>query len=290
MKKKRDLGFLALIYLLAYTAGFLGSLPFRGVLLKCFVFDSVATAVTFISSVILVNSSVYDPYWSLTPMVMALCLFISHRAFSFWQFAVLAVFLLWSVRLTANWISVFTDFSYEDWRYRKFRDETPRLLWPLVNFFGIHYMPTLFVFGGMLPLFRMIENPLGFRSLPGILVMGAGIALEWYADREMHRFLAGPERGSVCRIGLWNYSRHPNYLGEITVWLGLYLAMLPCCPGYWYDGIGFVMIAVMFNIISIPLMETRQKSRRPEYSEYCGQTSRLLLRPEKKNSSEVKYS
>lgn len=282
MKKTKALLLITLIYLLAYGVGYFVCHAVENVILKYFIFDTAATVVTFIFSVALTNSSVYDAYWSVTPMVMALCLFIGRKAFSIFQLLFLLVFLLWSVRLTANWVGVFTDFTYEDWRYRKFRSETPKPLWPLVNFFGIHYMPTLFVFAGMLPLFRISDNALGIKALPGILVMLVGIAWETFADRAMHAFLAEAESGEVCRTGIWKYSRHPNYLGEITVWLGVFLSMLPYSPDYWYYGIGFVSIAVMFNVISIPLMEKRQLSRRPGYEEYQRTTSRLVLLPVKK--------
>lgn len=281
MKKAKDLGIIALIYILAYVIGILSCRAVESLILKCFIFDTVATVVVFLFSVILVNSSVYDAYWSLTPMMMSLCLFIGSKAFSLWQILFLIVFNIWSLRLTANWTIVFTDFSYEDWRYRKFRNETPRALWPAVNFFGIHYVPTLVVFLGMLPLFRLIENPLGVLALPGVIVMLFGIGLETFADRAMHAFLASERHGDVCQTGLWKYSRHPNYLGEITVWTGVFLVMLPYSPAYWYYAIGFVSVAVMFNVISVPLMEKRQLERRPGYAEYAERTSRLLLLPVK---------
>jgi len=170
-------------------------------------------------------------------------------------------------------------FQYEDWRYRKYREETPKPLWPVVNFFGIHYMPTFLVFLGMLPLFVISRDGVSARSLPGMAVMLLGTGLEFFADRQMHSFLADETRGQVCERGLWKYSRHPNNLGEITLWLGVYLAMLPCAPEYWYFGIGFIGIALLFNIVSIPLMEKRQMSRRPDYGEYRKTTSRLLLLP-----------
>ena len=282
MRKRKDLAILLAIYILAYAVGWLASLPFDHAIMKCFVFDTAATVVTFVFSVIFGNSSVYDAYWSVTPMVVSLCLFFGNRAFSPFQLLFLLAFNLWAVRLTANWLTVFTGFDYEDWRYRKYRSDTAGLLWPLVNFFGIHYFPTLVVFLGMLPLFEIAANPLGIQALPGILLLLCGVALEFFADRQMHAFLAGDDRGSVCRSGLWAYSRHPNYLGEITVWLGVFLTMLPFAPSKWYYVVGSLSVALLFNFVSIPLMETRQRSRRPDYAAYAESTSRLLLLPARK--------
>lgn len=278
MKKARDLAVITLIYLLAYAVGFYFSRFVSGSMLKLFVFDAVATVVTFIFSVLFKNSSVYDAYWSLTPLVMVLWLFEMHNSAGIYQLLFLAAFCLWAVRLTFNWCVVFTDFSYEDWRYKKYRNSTNKFTWPIVNFFGIHFMPTLVVFAGMTPIFVIADNELNALSLIGIVVLLTGVALEFFADRQMHAFLAENHGRIACRKGLWKHSRHPNYLGEITVWLGTYLTMVLCVPEYWYYGIGFVSIAILFNVVSIPLMEKRQIERRADYAEYRNETSRLLLK------------
>lgn len=282
MKKIRDLAIILGIYLLAFAIGYAACFTLEDILVQLFVFDIVATIVTFIFSVIFKNSSVYDAYWSFTPMIMIVWLFVVQKSFGLMQVIFLLVFLLWSNRLTLNWVEVFTDFSYEDWRYIKYRNETPRIFWPIVNFFGIHMMPTLVVFAGMLPMFVIARTSMNWMAIPGILVMLFGIGLEFFADRQMHAFLNSGKKGEVCNIGLWKCSRHPNYLGEISFWLGVYLTMLPFALEYWYYGIGSLAVAILFNVVSIPLMEKRQLSRRPQYADYKRITSRLLLRPQKK--------
>lgn len=284
MKKAKALLIIALIYSLAYAAGFLARWKVPGVMLGWFVFDLAATAVTFAFSVALHNSSVYDAYWSLTPMVLSLTLFAEARAASAWQIVFLCAFNLWSLRLTLNWCQVFTDFSYEDWRYRKFRDENGPLMWFFLNFTGIHMVPTLVVFAGMLPLFEISQRPIGAWSLPGILLILAGGALEFFADRQMHAFLNSRQKGKTCRNGLWAYSRHPNYLGEITVWVGVFASMLPYAADKFRYAVGALAVAVLFNVVSIPMAEKRQRSRRSDYPAYCEATSRLLLLPRKRQA------
>ncbi|MCQ2406228.1 MAG: DUF1295 domain-containing protein [Oscillospiraceae bacterium] len=276
MKKQRDLAIILGIYILSFIIGYFACRNIGEVIPRYFIFDTVATVVVFIFSVIFRNSSVYDAYWSLTPMVMVACLFAENKSIGRMHMLFLAVFLVWGIRLTANWITVFSDFSYEDWRYRKYRNETPRIFWPLVNFFGIHYMPTLIVFAGMLPIFALTECSLNILVLPGILIMLLGISLEYFADRQIHEFLRSESRGEVCNIGLWKYTRHPNYLGEILFWTGVFFAMLPFAPQNIKYGIGFISVMVLFNVVSIPLMEKRQLERRPAYRQYMLETSRLL--------------
>lgn len=281
LKKPTALLLLALIYLGAYGVGYASCFFIASELLRFFVFDLTATLFVFLFSVLFRNSSVYDAYWSLTPMVLSVWLFAENGAFSVWQILFLAAFNLWSARLTANWITVFTDFSYEDWRYRKYRDENPPALWFFINLTGIHLVPTLVVFAGMLPLFEIAKAEMNALCLPGIAVILCGIVLEFFADRQMHAFLRSSDGKTACRNGLWRYSRHPNYLGEISVWAGVFLTMFPFVPQKWYYVIGFVSVTLLFNIVSIPMMEKRQLSRRPDYTLYRTETSRLLLLPNK---------
>lgn len=286
MKKAVDLSIILFIYVAAYAVGYIACFWIENILLKMFVFDVTATFVTFIFSIILKNSSVYDAYWSLTPMVISIWVFVVQRAFSVWQILFLAVFNIWSLRLTVNWIIVFTDFSYEDWRYKKYREEHGPFVWFILNFFGIHFMPTLIVFAGMIPIFQIATEKMNALSLIGMAVILLGTALEFFADRQMHGFLDKSKdlpQKSVCRVGLWNYSRHPNYLGEITVWWGVFFVMLPFAWEYWYFGAGAVIVTALFNFVSIPLMEKRQLARRADYADYKRVTSRLLIRPHKKS-------
>lgn len=277
MQKKKDLLTICLIYVFAFAIGAAAGSLFHSVMMQLFVFDLAATIVVFGFSVLYHNSSVYDPYWSLTSMVMSIWLFFREHAFAPMQLLFLFAFNVWGLRLTLNWVTVFTGFQYEDWRYRHYRSITPKLLWPLVNFAGIHLMPTLVVFAGMLPLFEIVKTPMSFAALPGIGVMLLGIALEYYADQQMHLFLEQTKTKTTCRAGLWARSRHPNYLGEIAVWTGVFLAMLPYAPTRWAYGVGALSIAFMFNVVSIPLMEKRQLSRREDYRQYCEDTPRLML-------------
>ena len=285
MKKAADLCIIFLIYVFAYTVGYAACFWIDNVILMMLTFDVAATLVTFVFSIIFHNSSVYDAYWSLTPMVISVWLFVTERAFSVWQILFLSVFNVWSLRLTINWITVFTDFSYEDWRYKKYREEHGPFMWFILNFFGIHFMPTVIVFAGMLPLFQIAKTGMNALSLIGMAIILIGTAEEFFADRQMHAFLEQSKNSTekkVCRVGLWNYSRHPNYIGEITVWWGVFLVMLPCALDLWYFGVGAVAVTLLFNVVSIPLMEKRQTIRRPDYIEYKKTTSRLLILPHKK--------
>ena len=89
-------------------------------------------------------------------------------------------------------------------------------------------------------------------------------------------------RDEVINIGLWKYSRHPNYFGEIIIWFGVALILLTSNINYWYFVYGALVNLLMFIFISIPMEEKHMKEYKPTINEYIDSTSMLLLLPKKK--------
>src|SRR5690349_15519700 len=107
--------------------------------------DTAATIVIFLFSVFTKNSSMYDPYWSVAPVPIALFWLLQPGSAGFGSLRhdVLFVLLcLWAVRLTFNWASQWKGLDHEDWRYREMHEQTGAFYWP-VSFLGIHLMPTI---------------------------------------------------------------------------------------------------------------------------------------------------
>ena len=90
------------------------------------------------------------------------------------------------------------------------------------------------------------------------------------------------DRSEIINIGLWKYSRHPNYLGEILIWFGLATCLVALAPQYWYFYIGAVINFIMFMVISIPMEENHMKEYKPGMNEYIKHTSMLLILPRRK--------
>jgi len=269
---------------IVYVAAFFVALgvaywaPFESLILRVLLADLAATAFVYVFSCLLRNSSVYDPYWSVAPLVMAV--FFVERLNPA-TVLMLVVLFFWGIRLTLNWAYTFKGLHAEDWRYGYFRKRFPRA-WPLVNLFGIHLMPTMVVFLAMLPVFLFLQNA---ETISAVVAFGALMSLsaafvQLVADTQMHKFRARGEKG-VNDAGLWRYSRHPNYFGEILMWFGVYVMMLGAVDGYVYAGIGAVLNLAMFLTISIPLMEKRLLARKADYAEYVKTTSPLLPLPRK---------
>jgi len=265
----------AFIYIFAGAVGvlsyFMFSTPFYLSLLFA---DIIATVVTFIFSVIFKNASVYDPYWSVQPIVI-LVAFIIGYGFSLSVLFPLIAILFWGIRLTANWIYTFKDLDWQDWRYVMLKEKTGAF-YPIINFVGIHLVPTLVVYGCILPaVFTFVYG--GEINAGGILFFVLSllaVLLQGSADIQMHRFRKKAEGGFI-RKGLWKYSRHPNYLGELLMWWGIGLAAVCIMPHRWYLLAGALANTLLFFCVSIPMADKRQ-SRKEGFAEYKKGTRMLL--------------
>ena len=254
-------------------------LPEYHILWKILIADVIGTVVVFIFSVIFNNSSMYDPYWSVQPFVIAVFLAWPLNELGVLEMIVLFMVFLYGLRLTLNFYRGWTGMVHEDWRYRDFRSNFPRLYWP-ISFLGIHLFPTLMVFLACMSMVHIFQGPgmeLNVWFFVGLITMIIAVGLAFIADAQMKSFRMKPEsKGKLMRSGLWKYSRHPNYLGEIMTWWGLFFFSLSAGYGEYWMGIGALTVTLMFLVISIPLLEKRELARRAEYAEYKKEVAVLL--------------
>ena len=236
--------------------------------------DVVATVFTYVFSVILGNASVYDPYWSVQPPVILLAFALGNGLNAFGVLLLVAVGF-WAIRLTANWAYTFVGLCHQDWRYTMLHETTGRA-YPLVNLVGIHLVPTLIVYGCTLPAVYAIRAGLDV-TLPSVLFLLLSVlaaCLQGAADIQMHRY-RNNRTTPFIRVGLWKYSRHPNYLGEILMWWGVALAVVFAAPDKFYLAAGALANTVLFLAVSIPMADKRQ-SRKDGFAEYKAATRMLL--------------
>jgi steroid 5-alpha reductase family enzyme len=268
-----------IIYIIAFILGYLTyfALPEWSVIARVLIGDVVATVVVYIFSVFFNNASIYDPYWSIAPMVILPFFVVQWNVASL---LMLFVIMFWGIRLTLNWAITFKGMHHEDWRYQLFKKNHPTL-WPLINLFGIHLMPTVIVFIALMPALLYLRNvdELTFFTLMGAFTVISATIIQWSADRTLHGFKNKSKRKAVCTEGLWKYSRHPNYFGEILMWSGIFLMLMGGAPEFYLSIIGPLLMMTLFTAISIPLMENRQLNAKPEYKTYMSTTNTLIPSP-----------
>ena len=279
------------VVLIVYVAAFFaGMLMFRlmtaAPVWRYLCADAAATIVVWAFGLLFRNSSMYDPYWSVVPLVLFLCFVATSQSFDAADVIYICVFAFWGVRLTLNWAIGWKGLQQEDWRYTMMRGQN-KTLWPVANFFGINMMPTLIVFINVLPAFycSLALDTLNMITVLGALVCIAATVLQIISDSQMRRFRLDPaNKGKNMETGLWRFSRHPNYLGEVSFWWGVYIIMLGQRPTFWMAVIAPVFMTLLFVFISVPMMEKRLLQTRPGYAAYKRATSMLLLWPPKKMS------
>ena len=277
IKQSRAASFIAvmLVYVIATAVGIV---VYRALELEWWlsllIADVAATVVTFIFSLIFGNASVYDPYWSVQPPVILIAFAIGKSLTTLGVLLIIAV-SYWALRLTANWAYTFGGLYHQDWRYTMLREKTG-VFYPLINFVGIHMVPTLVVYGCVLPaVFAVVKGvSANLGSVLFISVSLVAATMQAIADCEMHAFRKN-RSGAFIRNGLWKYSRHPNYLGEILMWWGVALSVISAAPDAWYLAAGALANTALFFAVSIPMADGRQ-SRKEGFAEYKRQTRMLL--------------
>jgi steroid 5-alpha reductase family enzyme len=129
------------------------------------------------------------------------------------------------------------------------------------------------------------RKELGLFALVGFLVWVFGFSIEATADAQKNRFRADPEnRGKFIHTGLWAWSRHPNYFGEIVLWIGVAVIALPILRGWqWVTLISPVFVTLLITRISgVPMLEKRADEKwggQEEYEAYKERTPVLIPRP-----------
>jgi steroid 5-alpha reductase family enzyme len=288
--KSSALGLITVAYILCIAAAaavlWWGGLPQPW---DAFAADVAATVVIFAFSRKYRNSSFYDAYWSVIPPLLAV----------YWYWAnpqagidatraalVIGLVWLWAIRLTANWATFWEGLHHEDWRYPLVRARAGKHEFA-ADFMGIHFFPTVQVFLGCLPIYAVLtrgQQPLGWLDALAFVVTLGAIIIETVADLQLHAFIAKKKTpGSFITTGLWAWSRHPNYFGELSFWWGLMLFGLAAAPDqWWWIMPGALAMTAMFVFASIPFMDNRSKERRPAYAEHMRKVSALVPLPPKR--------
>ncbi len=273
----------AYLWAIAFAFAIGSLLPVDSPLVKAGIVDLIAMVMVFAISVIFDNSSIYDPYWSVAPIVMT----------GYWVLQaqggldanrrgliVLLLVAVWGIRLTVNFLTHWKGMEQEDWRYVDFRAKAAGFYW-VVSFFGFHLFPTVIVFAGCVPIYFACttRSPIGVIDVVAIAVTLAAIVIESVADAQMRAAAAtGDYNETTFRSGLWAYSRHPNYFGEVMFWWGIYLFGLAADPGCWWTIFGPLGVTVLFTLVSLPLIERRMMKGRSDYVEVRAEVPMLVPR------------
>ena len=244
-------------------------------LIEIFIADIVATCIIYFSSYIFKNSSLYDPYWSVIPSFLLLYwIYDINETFNTQSIIVLFSVLFWGARLTFNWARGWKGLIQEDWRYIDMRNYSGKWF-EFSNFLGIHLFPTLIVFVCCIPMKNAIQkNVFDISFIIGFIVCFIGVLYEIISDQQLYNFKNKNKTGMI-ESGLWKYSRHPNYYGEILFWWGVFIYGVNI-NNYLLLILAPISMTIMFLYVSIPWIENKISRTRPEYKSYQEKVSMLF--------------
>lgn len=242
--------------------------------IHCALFVFLYMNLLFVLALYKKDNSIADIGWGIGFVCIALYTFFTFSNFEQRQIIVTSLILLWGTRLATH-IYLRNKGKGEDPRYQNWRQQ-----WG--NSFFIRSYLQVFMLQGIIML--LIATPiiiinsthgpiLGFFDLLGFTIWFTGLFFEAVADYQLYLFLQDPsKRGEIMMHGLWKYSRHPNYFGEVLMWWGIFI--IACNVPYgWISIISPITITYILMFVSgIPLAEKQLKGLR-DFAEYEKRTS-----------------
>lgn len=257
-------------------------------ILASFMFSLSINMFFFIFAALFKTDKVTDFTYSLSFFLLApILLFSSGRPFSLDQVLITAAIMIWALRLGSYLFYRILKIGKDD----RFDDKRANPL----EFLKFWILQTLVVWIVMLPfsLFLTSEPVMipQYVTIAGLVIFLSGLLIETVSDMQKFNYRQNASNnGHWVDSGLWKYSRHPNYMGEILVWWGLFIIVVPFLSGLqWLTILGPVTITLFLLFVSgIPLLEKSSDKKygaNPEYQEYKERTSLLFILPPKKSKA-----
>ncbi|MAS82567.1 MAG: hypothetical protein CMF45_07745 [Legionellales bacterium] len=230
------------------------------------------------------NAGIVDVAWSfLTPLVGAWLIFMDQVDNGNRQWLIIGLAIFWGFRLgTFLYNRVMNE--VEDGRYRYMREYCGK--YAQVTMFVFFQVQATWTILFALPFWAAARNSspgVGLLDMLGLLVWVIAIAGEIVSDYQLHRFrMNSDNKGVVCDIGLWRYSRHPNYFFEWLQWWAFVL--IGYGSDYWWlTWVGLIIIYIFITrITGVPYTEQQSiRSRGDAYREYQKTTNMFFPMPPK---------
>ena len=202
---------------------------------------------------------------------------------------VTALVTLWSARLGLYLAVRFRGHKGEDARYAKMRANRPGRfwIWSLYMVFALQAV-LMWIISLPLQVVQIVPQPeeLGWVDYAGILIFTAGFWMEATADRQLAAFKKDPaNKGKVMDKGLWAWSRHPNYFGEMLVWWGLFVIVLGAGPLVAWTIVSPLLVTfLLLRVSGVPMLEKGLSETKEGYADYIARTSSFIPLPPKKKA------
>lgn len=231
----------------------------------------------FVVSIFRKRNDVADVGWGMGFALLSWLAFFVFGSFGLHALVVSLLATVWGIRLAVH-IFLRNKGRKEDYRYQKWRDEWGKYFY-LRSYFQVYILQGALLFVIALPLIfaaKQSISGLGILGAVGVFVWLAGFVFEAVGDWQLARFARDPEnKGRLLQSGLWKYTRHPNYFGEVALWWGIFLISLEG-SGVWLGILGPLTITfLILKVSGIPLLEEKMKNN-PEFRRYQKTTNKFF--------------
>lgn len=233
----------------------------------------------FVVSLIRKRNDVADVAWGLGFVLMAWTSFLISGDISVRALIVDALVSIWGLRLAWH-IHARNRGKGEDYRYAAWRVEWGRWFY-LRSYLQVYLLQGALLFLIVTPVVVINMHQggsLGLLDVLGIIVWCVGFYFESVGDAELARFIKDPaNKGKLMQSGLWAYTRHPNYFGEVTQWWGIWILALSVPSGL-LSVIGPLTITfLILKVSGIPLLEKKMELH-PGFTAYKRRVSMFIPR------------
>ena len=231
----------------------------------------------FIIAQIIKNNSIVDIGWGIGFILITLYTFFFSEMITAKSILVTSLVLIWGFRLSyhilkRNWGKP------EDFRYAKWRKEWGKWLF-IRSFFQIFMLQGLLMLIIASPIiFINHSHQTGLQLLDylGALIWIIGFLFESIGDYQLAQFIQKPEnKGKIMKYGLWQYTRHPNYFGEATMWWGIYIISLSLPNGFWFIISPLTITILLLYVSGVPMLE-KKFSDDQKFQEYARETPKFF--------------
>jgi steroid 5-alpha reductase family enzyme len=235
--------------------------------------------VLWIIHLLLKNAAIVDVGWAAGLALLAGYYACAGPGYAARRYAIAAMAGIWGLRLSSYLLFARVIGHPEEGRYVQLRKDWKTNL-PLRFLFFFEFQALLGVALSVPFLLACLDSraPLGLFEKLGGAIWIAGILGESLADTQLNAFKRNPaNKGKLCRAGLWNYSRHPNYFFEWLIWLG-YATFVIASPWGWLGLLSPALILYfLLRVTGIPATEEQAlRSRGDQYREYQKTTSAFI--------------
>ena len=250
--------------------------------ISCFLIIFVYASVWFAIAVYKKRNDVADIAWGLGYMLICGYLFYTYPAT---EISILLYTLVtaWGLRLSIHIYSRNKN-KTEDFRYKTWREEWSKSFY-LRSYLQVFLLQGLFLLIIISPVIHVaVQLPVKWNGFTwiGLCCWIIGFYFQAVADWQLSVFKSDKNnKGLIIQTGLWKYSRHPNYFGEILMWWGILIITIPFSNSFYFIISPLTITLLLAFVSGVPLLEKKYKGN-PAFEEYKKRTSVLIPMPRRK--------